>query len=408
MTQYQYQGVDKAGKKVFGQVDAVTEVELRMHLRQQGIRPTKVSKGGVLNADLGVLLGSARSGSLTLQQLLSFTRQLQVLISAGVPIMQGLEILEEQAIERGVKKLFGALKEKVATGSFMWEAMAQYPKAFPKMYIALIRAGESSGSIDQMLGRLGRYLENSEKLRRMIKSAMMYPVIVISIASGVITIMMVFVIPKFQQILASSNVAMPAPTALVISISHFFITYIGQLIGTAVVGAFLLMRFIKTPEGKAIMDRFVFRLPLFGLLAQRAGTARFSRTLSTLLGSGVNLLDAIDICRATIDNAVLEEAVGRIRIEVESGKTLGTVIGKLKVFPRMAIQMISVGEATGALDKMLEKIADFYEEEVEVTVAAMGKLVEPLMLVFLGGTVGGLMIAMYLPIFKMAGAAGGG
>jgi type IV pilus assembly protein PilC len=407
LAQFQYQGVDRAGKKINGSIDALNEGEVRMALRTQGVRPTSISKAGGVAAAVKSVNRSSNKG-LNLAQILGFTRQLQVLISSGVPVVQSLEILEEQASEKSTKSVFGALKEKISGGMFMWEALAQFPKAFPKIYIALVRAGESSGSIDQMLGRLGKYLENTERMRRMVKSAMMYPLIVSCIGVGVVGLMMVFVIPKFEEILASANQALPLPTQVVVTISHFIIKNIALIIAGVVTAVYLTIRFAKTREGKAFFDRLAFKLPLFGGLVQKSGTARFTRTMGTLLASGVNLIEAIDICRTTIDNVVLEDAVGKIRAEVEGGKTLGLVLGRLKVFPRMAVQMISVGEATGALDKMLEKVADFYEEEVEITVAGMSKLIEPLVLVILGGTVGGIMIAMYLPIFQVAGAAAGG
>jgi type IV pilus assembly protein PilC len=254
-----------------------------------------------------------------------------------------------------------------------------------------------------MLARLGKYLETTDKLRKMLKSAMTYPVIVISISIGVIGIMLGFVIPKFEEMLKGTGQELPGPTLFVMNLSHFITNNFMTILGVGVTGGFLLFRFVQTKEGKATIDQISFKIPIFGELARRAGTARFARTLSTLLGSGVNLIEAIEICKATIDNSVLEDAVGKIRAEVESGKTLGVVLHRLNVFPRMAVQMISVGEATGALDKMLEKVADFYEEEVEAFVGTIGKLIEPIMLVFLGGTVAGLMIAMYLPIFKAAG-----
>jgi type IV pilus assembly protein PilC len=403
MPTFNYQGVDKTGKKVSGALDAQEEGQIRMQLRSMGIRPTRIGVGGGTQ-DLGAIFRkSSASSSLGLVQLLVFTRQLGVLISAGIPVVQGLEILAEQAIERGPKLIFTGIKEKVSGGSFLWEAMSGYPRAFPKMYIALIRAGEASGSIDQMLLRLGKYLENTEKLRRLVKGAMMYPAIVSTIGVGVIVLMMIFVIPKFEEILGQNHQEMPGPTQFVIDASHFLIHNMVTLAATIAAGVFLLIRFIKTDEGKKFFDRLLFKAPLFGSLMQKSGTARFSRTMGTLLVSGVNLIDAIDICKATINNAVLEEAVGKVRDEVEAGKTLGHVLGRLNVFPRMAIQMISVGEATGSLDTMLDKVATFYEEEVEAAVNAMSKLMEPIVIVVLGGSVGGMMIAMYLPIFKAAG-----
>ena len=405
--QYAYSGVDKAGKKVNGMIEAAEEGQVRMQLRSMGVRPNRLGLAGAMTSDLGSLFtAKGTSTRLTLMQQLTFTRQLTVLISAGIPIVQGLDILTEQALERGPRLVFGGLKDKVSGGSFLWESMSAYPNAFPKMYVALIRAGEASGSIDQMLGRLGEYLESTEKLRRLVKGAMMYPAIVTMIGGGVIGLMMVFVIPKFEEILAGNGQEMPLPTQIVINMSHFLIHNLWYLLAGGVTGFFLLLRFLRTAEGKATLDRILFRAPLFGSLMQRQGVARFSRTMGTLLISGVNLIDAIDICQATINNAVLEEAVGKIRVEIEAGRTLGYVLQKIKVFPRMAVQMISVGEATGSLDSMLEKVAQFYEEEVEMAVNSMSKLMEPIVLVVLGGTVGGMMIAMYLPIFKVAGTSG--
>jgi type IV pilus assembly protein PilC len=254
-----------------------------------------------------------------------------------------------------------------------------------------------------MLKRLSRYLEDSDRLRKLLKGAMMYPIIVVTIGIAVIAAMMIFVIPKFEELLRSSGQELPGPTQFVIDLSNFMVNNIVYLMFGTGAAIFLILKFVQSPEGKAALDRLLFRAPLFGNLAQKGGAARFCRTMQTLLSSGVNLIDAVDICRATIGNAVLEEAVAKIRTEIESGKTLGMVVTQISIFPRMAAQMIAVGESTGNLDKMLEKVADFYEEEVEAIVGGMTKLIEPLVLVFLGGAVGGLLIAMYLPIFKMAG-----
>ena len=376
---------------------------MRMILRGQGIRPTKVSKVGAMNMDLGNLL-TRGVATVSLETLVTFTRQLQVLTGSGIPLVQGLEILTDQASSVVFKNVIIAIREKVSQGSYLWEALGAYPKIFPKLYVALIRAGEASGSMDSMLKRLSKYLEDSDRIRKLVKSTMMYPVIVTLIGVLVVALMMIFVIPKFETMLISSGQELPLPTAIIIEISHFLINNILYILGALALTGYLANRYLQSDEGKAVKDRILFRLPLFGDMLQKSGVARFSRTMQTLLASGVNLIDAIEICRATIDNAVLEDAVGKIRAEVESGKTLGVVIGKLGVFPRMAVQMISVGESTGNLDKMLEKVADFFESEVEGLVQGMTKLVEPLVLVFLGGTIGGIMISMYLPIFKIAGA----
>ncbi len=406
MSEFSYQGVDKAGKKVAGKLEGASEGELRMKLRDIGIRPTRIAKadGGLSKA----LPGGKKmnTASVPLPILLAFTRQLQVLIGAGIPLVQGLELLVEQSTNATMKSVALEVKDKVSSGTYLWQALGAYPKVFPKLYVALIRAGEASGSMDQMLKRLGRYLEDADRLQKMVKGAMMYPAIVISIGVGVVSLMMVFVIPKFEALLKSNGQELPLPTQMVINLSHFMINNILFILVGAAVFGYLLKNYLKSDEGKAVIDRTMYRAPLFGNLMQKSGIARFARTMQTLLASGVNLIDAIDICRSTIDNAVLEVAMSRIRSDVESGKTLGQVVGKLDVFPKMAVQMIFIGEQTGNLDKMLEKVADFYETEVEAMVGGLTKLIEPLVLVFLGGTVGGIMIAMYLPIFKMAGAAG--
>jgi type IV pilus assembly protein PilC len=398
---YQYSGVDKAGKKVSAKLQASNEGELRMILRSQGIRPTKVGKAGLANQDLGALL---KGDSMPVETLVIFTRQFQVLISSGIPIVQALDILAEQQPDKRIKGVLVTMKDRVSAGNFLWEAMSTYPKIFPRLYISLIRAGEASGAIDSIMKRLSIYLEDADRLRKTIKGAMMYPIIVTCIGIGVVSLMMVFVIPKFEELLTNAGQALPVPTAVVIAISHFMIKNIIYIVGGVVAGVFSFNKFRKSKEGSAILDRLLFRAPLFGNLMQKAGIARFARTMQTLLASGVNLIDAIDICKATIGNAVLEQAVGTIRAEVENGRTLGSVVLGLKVFPVMATQMIAVGESTGNLDNMLGKVADFYEEEVETMVNGMTKLIEPLVIVVLGGTVGGLLVAMYLPIFQIAGA----
>jgi len=403
MAEYQYRGVDRAGKKVAGRLDSNSEGDLRMTLRGMSIRPTWIAKAGQISGLGKALAATASNQTVPIEALFIFTRQLNVLISAGIPLVQALEVLSDQTADKKLRGMINAIKEKVSSGSYLWESLNQFPKAFPKLYIALIRAGESAGAMDQVLKRLSRYLEDADRLRKMVKGAMMYPIIVTVIGITVVIALLVFVIPKFQSMLEASGQELPMPTMMVINASKFLQSY-GIAIG-AILGAFgyITLQYVKSDQGRAVLDQLVFRAPIFGTIAQKAGVARFSRTMQTLLSSGVNLIDAIDICRATIDNAVLESAVAKIRTEVESGKTLGTVVGTLPAFPRMAVQMIAVGESTGSLDKMLDKVADFYEAEVEALVTGMTRLIEPLVLVVLGGMVGGMLIAMYLPIFKMAG-----
>lgn len=400
MPEYKYEGVDRQGKRVKGQLNAATEGDLRVLLRGQGVRPVRIAVATLVQRDLGSIL-SGGTGNISKEEVLHFTRQLQVLLGSGVPLVQSLDILADQATSANLRSLCAGVKNRVSEGSFLWEALSSYPKAFPRLYLALVRAGESSGALDQMLRRLSAYLEDADRLRKMLKAAMMYPTIVMSIGAAVVAAMLIFVIPKFEELIKSNGGELPGPTKFVIDASHFLGTYWLPIFGGGAVIGFILKKFFASPEGKIILDRALFKAPLFGPMMQKGGTARFTRTLATLLASGVSLLDAIDICKQTIDNAVLEEAVGKVRTEIEQGKGLSQVFMKLDVFPKMAVQMMSVGENTGQLDKMLEKVADFYEAEVEALVGGLTKLIEPFILVFLGGTVGGMMIAMYLPIFKM-------
>jgi type IV pilus assembly protein PilC len=402
MPEYKYEGVDKQGKRVKGQLNAATEGDLRVLLRGQGIRPVRIGQASLAQRDLGSLFSGG--SNINKEEVLHFTRQLQVLIGSGVPLVQALDILADQAASSNLRNLCNGVKNRVSEGSFLWEALSAFPKSFPRLYLALVRAGESSGALDQMLRRLSSYLEDNDRLKKMLKSAMMYPAIVISIGALVIAAMLIFVIPKFEELIKSNGGQLPGPTQFVIDASHFLGQYWYIIIGGGVAAYISLKKFLSTQEGRIMFDRLFFRAPLFGTLMQKGGTARFTRTLATLLSAGVSLLDAIDICKQTIDNAVLEEAVGRVRAEIEQGKGLSQVFAKLDVFPKMAVQMMAVGENTGQLDKMLEKVADFYEAEVEVVVGGLTKLIEPFILVFLGGTVGGMMIAMYLPIFKMGDA----
>lgn len=403
MPEFQYVGVDKFGKKTEGRIEAANEGELRMMLRGRGIRPVRLGKVGLLQADLGTMLKRGGGTSVSTANLALFTRQLHVLVASGIPLVQALEILGDQSSDTALRRIVPVVKEKVSQGAFLWEALNSYPKAFPKIYVALVRAGEASGAMDSILERLSRYLESSNKLQKMVKSAMMYPVIVGSIGMGVIVVMLAFVIPRFESMLKSTGGDLPTPTKMVIQISHFLSGNFFLLTLLAVGVGFFFARFRQTPEGRAVIERFQFTMPLFGSLVQKSSVARFCRTLSTLIVSGVNLIDAIEICRTAAGNIVVENSVVTLRKEVEMGKSIGAVMGKLSAFPKMASQMVSVGESTGSLEKMLERVADFYESDVEILVSGLSRLIEPLMLVVMGGIIAGIMISMYLPIFKMAG-----
>lgn len=403
MAQFSYTAVTKKGERVKGAIDAANEGEVRMALRAQQLRPIRIAKKGALEMDLGKLVRGA-GGTKPIDTLL-FTRQLSILLSSGVPLVSGLDIIGSQMQSSGMKRVVLLVKEKITGGAHLWEAMGEHPKTFSKIYVNMVRAGESSGALDVILQRMIKYLEDAEKLKRLVKSAMVYPVTVLIIGVVVLIGMLAFVIPKFEDLLKGSGQELPLPTQIVINSSHFVQkNFLFILVGIGI-AVWLIRAFIQSQDGKRFIDYNVLKAPLFGPLMNKVAVARFSRTMQTLLASGVNLLDALDITRGAIGNVAIEETIGKIKSEVEQGKHLSTIMAKISYFPPMAVQMVTVGENTGNVDKMLERVADWYEEEVQAMVGNLTKLMEPLILVFLGGMVGGMLISMYLPIFKMSGGA---
>ncbi len=410
MAEYMFVAADKAGKKTEGKMEAANEGELRMSLRGQGLRPIKITKANIAQVDLGqyvkILLGGANS--VPADKLMNFIRQLQTMIASGVPLVQALELFYDQESDPTLKRILGYSKEKISGGSFLWECFSAFPDTFEKVFVALIRAGESSGTLDVMLKRVGKYLENSYRLKKLIKSSMMYPISVTVIATGVVTLMLTMVIPKFEEMIIGTGGQLPDLTRFVIDLSHWMIKNIVYLLVGSAAAFFFARSYAKTKEGTIVIQRFFQQIPLTRNLIVKSGVARFARTMSTLLSSGVPLVDCLEICRSAASHIAFEDAISEMKKDVELGSSFANAMLRQKVFPKMALQMTSVGENTGNLDKMLEKVADFYEEEVEGTIQGMMKLIEPFMLVFMGGIVGGLMIAMYLPIFSMAGSSTGG
>jgi len=405
MPEFNYTAADRTGKKIQGKIEATNEGELRMTLRGQGLRPVKISKANLAQVDIGSYLSDmlGTSGTVPPDRLMNFIKQLHVMITSGVPLIQALELFHDQESHPMMKTILATSKEKIKSGAFLWETFAAYPNVFERVFVSLIRAGESSGSLDVMLARCGKYLENSYKLKKLVKSSMTYPIAVVIIAVGVVAMMLLFVIPKFEEMITSNGGELPLPTKIVINMSHWFAgNFFSIAIITGVI-SYLARIYAKSPDGRIVIQRMMIKMPLFGDLIQKSGVAKFSRTMCTLLSSGVPMVDSLEICKTSSEHIAFEDAVGEMKKEIELGSTVSTAMFRQKVFPKMATQMVSVGENTGNMDKMLEKVADFYEEEVQNTVQNMMKLIEPFMLVFLGGVVGGLMIAMYLPIFQMAG-----
>jgi type IV pilus assembly protein PilC len=343
----------------------------------------------------------------TEKDIVVMTRQFATMIDAGLPLVQCLEILFSQQDNKTFKRILKNIKEDVEEGSTFADALKKHPDVFDDLFVNLVAAGEIGGILDIILNRLAAYIEKAATLKRKVKGAMTYPIVVMVIAVMVVAVILIFVIPVFESMFADFGKALPLPTQIVVAMSEFLQNYILYIIVGFVLLMFAFRRFYKTEKGRALVDKLVLKLPVFGMLIRKVAVAKFTRTLGTMISSGVPILDSLDIVAATAGNMTIEEAIRETRRSISEGRTIAEPLADSEVFPSMVVQMISVGEATGALDTMLGKIADFYDDEVDAAVDALTAMLEPFMMVFLGGTIGGLVIAMYLPIFQMAGAVGG-
>lgn len=399
---FNYEGVKKNGEKAKGTVNLPSENEARVFLRQQGIRPSKLEKQSMFNADIKLFGGGVSDTEVAIM-----TRQLSVMVGSGVPLLQAFDILQQGEKNLALKKALVSISEGISSGSPLWEAMSKQKDIFNHLYVYLVRAGEMGGALDLILNRLAKYLDDNVRLVRMIKGAMVYPAAVSVVGGGVTFGLLAFVVPQFEQMITSSGGELPQLTKMVIAMSHFCQANSVLIFGGSIGGGVGFMRWKSSPGGKRIWDRFMLTVPIFKDLVIKGATARFSRTLGTMLTSGVNLIDAIEICKMTIDNTVIEDALTKVKDEISAGKSIALPLAQAKVFPSMVIQMINVGENTGTLDQMLIKVADFYEAEVEAVVGGISKLIEPLVLVVLGGMVAFILIAMYLPVFNIANTQDG-
>jgi len=395
---WMWKGKTKQGEVRSGEMEASDKEAVRARLSQMGIEPTRV------NRKLGgIELKLPGFGGVTTKDLLVFTRQFSVMIDAGLPLVQGLEIIGSQADNPAFRKVLLKVKARVESGSTFADALAEHPKVFNELFVQLVRAGEIGGILDTILNRLGAYLEKNEKLKRRVKGAMVYPSIVILVAVGVTVVLLAFVTPTFEKMFKDFGGAMPAPTQFLIDLSHGLRNnwYLFLGIPIALVVAFVAL--LRNEKGRAAWDSFALKLPVFGPLIRKIAVARFTRTLGTLLSSGVPILDALEIVAKSAGNRTVEQGILYVRAKISEGKNIAGPLADTKVFPSMVVQMIGVGEATGAMDAMLNKIADFYDDEVDVAISALTSMIEPLLMVFLGGVVGGFLVAMYLPIFSIAG-----
>ena len=394
---FKWSGKTKAGEQRSGEMEGADAGAVEARLRQMGIEPVKVKKKA---REFKLALPGAGVQS---KDLLVFTRQFSVMIDAGLPLVQALEIIGSQADNLTFRKVLLTVKSRVEAGSTFADALGEHPKVFDVLFVQLVRAGEIGGILDTILQRLGAYIEKNEKLKRRVKGAMMYPAIVLTIAVLVVTVLIAFVVPTFEKMFKDMGGALPGPTQLLVDISRGFRTTWYWYVAVPV-SLFTAFKFAtRQGRGQEIWHGIVLKAPLFGPLVRKVAVARFTRTLGTMISSGVPILDALEIVAKSAGNRSIEKAVLYVRAKISEGKNFAAPLAETKVFPPMVVQMIGVGEATGAMDAMLNKIADFYDDEVDVAVGALTSMIEPLMMVFLGGTVGFFMIAMYLPIFNLAG-----
>ena len=394
MPSYTYVGRSRGGKLLQGDLMAASKSEAIAALRKQQILVTTVEE----KAEAKRLFGR---GKVKQKELAVFTRQLSFMIDAGLPLNQALEILGSQSENKALQKTLFEVRQAIEGGSGFSEALGAHPQVFTELYVNMVAAGETGGILDLILGRLATYIEKLVKLRRAIKSALVYPVSVIVIAIGVVILILWQVIPTFAKLFTGLGRSLPAPTQITIDISNFVANYILFIVGGIVAVVWGVRFYYSTKGGRKVIDTLLLRLPVLGIVLRKIAIARFCRTLGTLVSSGVPILDALDITARTAGNTVIEEAVMEARVAVESGKTLSEPLRDTEVFPPMVVHMISVGEQTGELDAMVNKVADFYEEEVDAAVADLLSLLEPLIIIFLGATVGWIVVSMYLPIFSL-------
>jgi len=392
---FQWSGKTTKGALQNGEITANSKEEVIAYLRRQNIIPATITRKP---KSLFTLPG----GRVKDKDIVVFTRQFATMIDAGLPLVQALEILSKQTVSKPLAKAVSDVKTDVEGGTTYADALKKHPKIFSELYVNMVAAGEAGGILDTILNRLAQYIEKAMRLKKKVKGAMIYPSVIISVAIMVIAVIMVFVIPTFARMFTQFGGILPLPTRIVIGASKFLAGIGGLIVFAGITGiAIFIAQFRRTERGRTIIDAMLLKLPIIGILMRKVAIAKFTRTLGTLVGSGVPILESLEITAKTSGNKVVERAIYEVRKAISEGKTLAEPLAKSKVFPPMVTQMIAVGEATGALDTMLSKIADFYDEEVDIAVANLTSMIEPILMVFLGVTIGFIVVSMYLPIFKL-------
>ncbi|MBW2558159.1 MAG: type II secretion system F family protein [Deltaproteobacteria bacterium] len=402
MPVYLWEGTTRKGEIRKGELEGTDESAVRIQLRRQRIKPESIKKKPKdLFENISFLQEKVKEKDVVI-----FARLFATMINAGLPIIQCLDLLGEEEQNKTFARIIKSIKEDIEGGSSLSDTLRKHPDVFDDLFVNLVAAGEAGGILDVILNRLSAYMEKAMELKRKVKGAMTYPVTVLVVAFAVVILLLYKVVPVFEDMFSSMGSALPGPTQFLVDMSAFVQNNILYILGVIGLSVFALKRYYKTESGRLQIDRIMLKLPVFGILLKKVAVAKFSRTLSTMMNSGVPILDGLEIVSKTAGNKIVENALMETRKSISEGKTIAEPLSESGIFPSMVVSMISVGENTGALDAMLEKIADFYDAEVDVAVDAMTALLEPMMMVFLGGVVGGMIIALYLPIFSMAGAVG--
>ena len=401
MAYYRYTARDKAGKTVTAQMEAPDERTVINTLRKQELIIISIKP------ETKRVKSVKKSGRIKAQELVLFSRQLATMIEAGIPLVQSLEILTEQIESPRFRYVVSEVKKDVTVGATFYEALFKHPKVFSALFSNMVKAGEASGALSDIMDRLASYMEKTESLMRKVHSAMVYPIVVSCMAFIITAAMLLKVVPVFKDMFKDFGAQLPLPTQILVDVSDLLRNTFIFWVGGGVAGFILFKRFVKTPKGALLFDDFKLRMPLFGPIVKKVAVSKFCRTLATLIKSGVPILTALDIVGKTSGNRVLEIAVEKVKASVREGENITEPLMKVKVFPPLVVRMISVGEQTGQLEKMLSKVADFYDDQVDAAVAGLTSIIEPLIIAFLGVVVGGIMVCLFMPIFKLASVVQG-